>query len=102
MDLTISLLQIYCLSAARFAILFTYINQDTLLFVNRYVFPHPLKKKDESMSLLSVHMGLENLCQQRIPSLNLDNIDKQEGLVATGGRCLALVRGPELRCGTSK
>lgn len=64
--------------------------------------PTPSQKKDESMSLLSVHMGLENLCQQRIPSLNLDNIDQQEGLVATGGRCFALVRGPELRCGTSK
>lgn len=49
------------------------------------------------MSLLSVHMGLENLCQQRIPSLNPDNMDKQEGSVATGGRCFTLVRGPEVR-----
>lgn len=47
------------------------------------------------MSLLSVHMGLENLCQQRIPSLNPDNMDKQEGSVATGGRCFTLSGKPE-------
>lgn len=74
------------------------LNEDTLLSINSLAPP----LQDESMSLLSVHMGLENLYQQRNPSLNLDSMDKQDSLVATGGRCFALVRGPELRSGNLK
>lgn len=44
------------------------------------------------MSLLSVHMGLEGVCLQRKASQSLDDMEKQEGSVATGGRCIALVR----------
>lgn len=44
------------------------------------------------MSVLSVHMGLEGLCQQRKASLSLDNMEKQDGPMATGGRCITLVR----------
>lgn len=51
-----------------------------------------LSEQDESMSLLSVHMGLEGVCQQRKASQSLDDMEKQEGSQATGGRCVALVR----------
>lgn len=44
------------------------------------------------MSLLSVHMGLDGVCQQRQASQSLDNMDKQEGSMTTGGRCVTLVR----------
>ncbi|XP_070697709.1 spectrin beta chain, non-erythrocytic 1 [Pempheris klunzingeri] len=53
--------------------------------------------KDESMSLLSVHMGLDGVCQQRKASQSLDNMEKQEGSVGTGGRCVILSGKPELQ-----
>ncbi|XP_051271507.1 uncharacterized protein LOC127372124 isoform X2 [Dicentrarchus labrax] len=53
--------------------------------------------KDQSMSLLSVHMGLDGVCQQRKASQSLDNMEKQEGSVATGGRCITLSGKPELQ-----
>lgn len=52
----------------------------------------PLSEQDQSMSLLSVHMGLDGVCQQRKASLSLDNMEKQEESMATGGRCITLVR----------
>lgn len=56
----------------------------------------PLSEQDESMSLLSVHMGLEGICLQRKASQSLDNMEKQEGSLTTGGRCIALVRVADL------
>ncbi|XP_037637681.1 uncharacterized protein LOC119495375 isoform X3 [Sebastes umbrosus] len=53
--------------------------------------------KDQSMSLLSVHMGLDGVCQQRKASLSLDNMEKQEESTATGGRCITLSGKPELQ-----
>ncbi|KAM8738079.1 uncharacterized protein mymx isoform 4-T4 [Acanthopagrus schlegelii] len=53
--------------------------------------------KDQSMSLLSVHMGLDGVCQQRQASQSLDNMDKQEGSMTTGGRCVTLGGNPELQ-----
>ncbi|XP_029306060.1 uncharacterized protein mymx [Cottoperca gobio] len=45
-------------------------------------------KQDQSMSLLSVHMGLDGVCQQRKASQSLDNTEQQEESMATGGRCI--------------
>ncbi|KAG7999958.1 Spectrin beta chain [Nibea albiflora] len=53
--------------------------------------------KDQSMSLLSVHMGLDGICQQRKAAQSLDDTEKQEGSVATGGRCITLSGKPELQ-----
>lgn len=43
------------------------------------------------MSLLSVHMGLDGVCPLRKASQSLNNMEKQEESVATGGRCVTLV-----------
>ncbi|KAM9727031.1 uncharacterized protein mymx isoform 1-T1 [Menidia menidia] len=48
--------------------------------------------KDESMSLLSLHMGLDGTCKQSLQ----DKEEKQE-LGATGGRCFILSGKPELQ-----
>ncbi|XP_074502734.1 uncharacterized protein mymx isoform X8 [Sebastes fasciatus] len=53
--------------------------------------------EDQSMSLLSVHMGLDGVCRQRKASLSLDNMEKQEESTATGGRCITLSGKPELQ-----
>ncbi|XP_047459002.1 uncharacterized protein LOC125018769 isoform X3 [Mugil cephalus] len=53
--------------------------------------------KDQSMSLLSVHMGLDGVCQQRSASQTLEDSKKPEGPVATGGRCFTLSGKPELQ-----
>lgn len=51
-----------------------------------------LSEQDQSMSLLSVHMDLNGACQQRKASQSWDDMEKQEELMATGGRCFTLVR----------
>ncbi|XP_027133554.1 spectrin alpha chain, non-erythrocytic 1 isoform X5 [Larimichthys crocea] len=53
--------------------------------------------EDQSMSLLSVHMGLDGVCQQRKAAPSLDDMENQEGSVATGGRCITLSGKPELQ-----
>ncbi|GLD56143.1 uncharacterized protein AKAME5_000853000 [Lates japonicus] len=53
--------------------------------------------KDQSMSLLSVHMDLNGAYQQRKASQSRDDMEKQEGLMATGGRCFTLAGKPELQ-----
>nr|XP_033469138.1 spectrin beta chain, non-erythrocytic 5 isoform X5 [Epinephelus lanceolatus] len=53
--------------------------------------------EDQSMSLLSVHMGLDGICQQREASHSLDNMEKQEESLATGGHCITLSGKPELQ-----
>uniref|UniRef100_A0A671VLS9 Uncharacterized LOC115596860 n=1 Tax=Sparus aurata TaxID=8175 RepID=A0A671VLS9_SPAAU len=53
--------------------------------------------EDQSMSLLSVHMGLDGVCQQIQASQSLDNMEKQEGSMTTGGRCSTLGGNPELQ-----
>ncbi|XP_054874513.1 uncharacterized protein LOC111574721 isoform X1 [Amphiprion ocellaris] len=53
--------------------------------------------KDQSMSLLSVHMGLDGACQQRKASQSLEDMERPEELVATGGRCFTLSGKPELQ-----
>nr|XP_046257832.1 uncharacterized protein LOC124065941 isoform X2 [Scatophagus argus] len=65
--------------------------------VGEEVDEHTGCSKDQSMSLLSVHMGLDGICQQRKASQSLDNMEKQEGSVATGGRCITLSGKPELQ-----
>ncbi|XP_034096924.1 spectrin beta chain, non-erythrocytic 1 isoform X8 [Gymnodraco acuticeps] len=49
---------------------------------------------NESMSLLSVHMGLEGVCQQRKAPHSLE---QQEDLMTTRGRCVTLSARPELQ-----
>lgn len=51
-----------------------------------------LSEQDQSMSLLSVHMDLDGTCQQRKALQSLEDMEKQEDLMATGGRCFTLVR----------
>ncbi|XP_008299138.1 uncharacterized protein mymx isoform X1 [Stegastes partitus] len=53
--------------------------------------------KDHSMSLLSVHMDLDGACQQRAASQSLEDMERPEKLVATGGRCFTLSGKPELQ-----
>ncbi|XP_018535754.1 uncharacterized protein LOC108885782 isoform X3 [Lates calcarifer] len=53
--------------------------------------------KDQSMSLLSVHMDLNGACQQRKASQSWDDMEKQEELMATGGRCFTLAGKPEMQ-----
>ncbi|XP_034538370.1 uncharacterized protein LOC117811970 [Notolabrus celidotus] len=52
--------------------------------------------KDQSMSLLSVHMGAD-VCQQRKASHSLDSMERQDGSVATRGRCVTVSGRPELQ-----
>ncbi|XP_023267376.1 uncharacterized protein LOC111658905 isoform X5 [Seriola lalandi dorsalis] len=53
--------------------------------------------EDQSMSLLSVHMDLDGACCQRKASQSLEDMEKQEQLMATGGRCFTLSGKPELQ-----
>ncbi|XP_044229017.1 spectrin beta chain, non-erythrocytic 1 isoform X5 [Thunnus albacares] len=53
--------------------------------------------EDQSMSLLSVHMGLDGVCHQRQCSQSLEDMETQEESVATGGRCITLSGKPELQ-----
>ncbi|XP_041865987.1 uncharacterized protein LOC121655431 isoform X2 [Melanotaenia boesemani] len=53
--------------------------------------------KDQSMSLLSVHMGLDRESQQRVASQRLEETEKSRELGATGGRCFILSGKPELQ-----
>uniref|UniRef100_A0A3B4YTW6 Uncharacterized LOC111658905 n=1 Tax=Seriola lalandi dorsalis TaxID=1841481 RepID=A0A3B4YTW6_SERLL len=53
--------------------------------------------RDQSMSLLSVHMDLDGACCQRKASQSLEDMEKQEQLMATGGRCFTLSGKPELQ-----
>ncbi|XP_040905883.1 spectrin beta chain, non-erythrocytic 5 isoform X7 [Toxotes jaculatrix] len=50
--------------------------------------------RDQSMSLLSVHMDLDGTRQQRKALQSLEDMEK---LVATGGRCFTLSGKPELQ-----
>ncbi|XP_033469133.1 uncharacterized protein mymx isoform X1 [Epinephelus lanceolatus] len=65
--------------------------------VGEEVDEHAGRLKDQSMSLLSVHMGLDGICQQREASHSLDNMEKQEESLATGGHCITLSGKPELQ-----
>ncbi|XP_038593334.1 uncharacterized protein LOC119917207 isoform X3 [Micropterus salmoides] len=65
--------------------------------VGEEVNEHTGGSKDQSMSLLSVHMGLDGVCQQRKASQGLDNMEKQEESMATGGQCSTLSAKPELQ-----
>lgn len=53
-----------------------------------------LSEQDQSMSLLSVHMGLDGSCQRGKPAESTEDMEKQEELMATGGRSFSLVRLP--------
>ncbi|XP_041865988.1 spectrin beta chain, non-erythrocytic 1 isoform X3 [Melanotaenia boesemani] len=53
--------------------------------------------RDQSMSLLSVHMGLDRESQQRVASQRLEETEKSRELGATGGRCFILSGKPELQ-----
>ncbi|XP_074531898.1 uncharacterized protein mymx isoform X2 [Halichoeres trimaculatus] len=53
--------------------------------------------KDQSMSLVSVHMGADGVCQQRKPSQSSDIMEKQDGSVNTRGRCITVSGKPELQ-----
>nr|XP_020456860.1 uncharacterized protein LOC109960822 [Monopterus albus] len=52
--------------------------------------------KDQSVSLLSVHMDVHGPCPQRKASQSLEDMEKQEDQVATGGRCVSLSEKSEL------
>ncbi|XP_069546160.1 uncharacterized protein [Brachyistius frenatus] len=53
--------------------------------------------KDQSMSLLSVHMGLDGDCLQRKAQQSLEDTKKPEEPTAAGGRCFTLSGKPELQ-----
>ncbi|XP_063730932.1 uncharacterized protein LOC134858766 isoform X5 [Eleginops maclovinus] len=53
--------------------------------------------KDQSMSLLSVHMGLDGVCQQRKTPHSLSDLEQQEEFLTTRGRCVTLSGKPELQ-----
>ncbi|KAK2824073.1 hypothetical protein Q5P01_021248 [Channa striata] len=64
--------------------------------VGREVEEHTGCTKDQSMSLLSVHMGSDqNKGLQSVD--NVDKQDKQDKLVPTGGSCFSLSKKPELQ-----
>ncbi|XP_034408319.1 uncharacterized protein LOC117744242 isoform X3 [Cyclopterus lumpus] len=65
--------------------------------VGEEVDEHAGSLKDQSMSLLSVQMGLDGVCRQRKAPQSLNNIEMQEESVATGGRCITLSGKPELQ-----
>ncbi|XP_067465754.1 uncharacterized protein [Thunnus thynnus] len=65
--------------------------------VGEEVDEHTGCSKDQSMSLLSVHMGLDGVCHQRQGSQSLEDMETQEESVATGGRCITLSGKPELQ-----
>ncbi|XP_034754198.1 uncharacterized protein LOC117960420 isoform X6 [Etheostoma cragini] len=65
--------------------------------VGEEVDEHSGCSKDHSLSLLSVHMGLGGVCQQRKTSQSLDNMERQDESLATGGRCFTLSGKPELQ-----
>ncbi|XP_060896633.1 uncharacterized protein LOC132975828 isoform X1 [Labrus mixtus] len=53
--------------------------------------------KDQSMSLLSVHMNVDGVCQQRKASRSLDVKETQEEPMSTRGRCITLSGKSELQ-----
>ncbi|KAM4607673.1 uncharacterized protein mymx isoform 2-T2 [Polymixia lowei] len=53
--------------------------------------------KDQSMSLLSVHMDLDGVRRQGTVSESLEDVEKQEESAATRGRCNTTSGKPELR-----
>uniref|UniRef100_UPI003AABB54A uncharacterized protein n=1 Tax=Centroberyx gerrardi TaxID=166262 RepID=UPI003AABB54A len=65
--------------------------------VGEEVEEHTGCSKDQSMSLLSVHMGLDGACRQRMASQSLEDLEKQGQLMATGGRCNTVSGKPELQ-----
>ncbi|XP_028279297.1 uncharacterized protein mymx isoform X3 [Parambassis ranga] len=65
--------------------------------VGKEVDEHTGCLKDQSMSLLSLHMGLDGACQQEKPSQSLKD---SEQAMATGGRCFTLTGKPESMEGT--
>ncbi|XP_059215398.1 uncharacterized protein LOC131993482 [Centropristis striata] len=65
--------------------------------VGEEVDEHAGCSKDQSMSLLSVHMGLDGVCQQRKASQSLEDMEKQGEPMATGRRCNTLSGKPELQ-----
>ncbi|CAK6951789.1 uncharacterized protein LOC122997103 isoform X4 [Scomber scombrus] len=60
--------------------------------VGEEVEEHTGCSKDQSMSLLSVHMGLDGVSLQ-----SLEDMEMQEESMATGGRCITLSGKPELQ-----
>ncbi|KAM4591138.1 uncharacterized protein mymx isoform 2-T2 [Odontesthes bonariensis] len=65
--------------------------------VGEQVEEHTGGSKDPSMSLLTVHMGLDRARQQRMTSQSPQDTEKKRELVATGGRCFILSGKPELQ-----
>ncbi|XP_067381669.1 spectrin beta chain, non-erythrocytic 1 isoform X5 [Channa argus] len=53
--------------------------------------------EDQSMSLLSIHMGSDGSCQQSETLQSMDTLDRQHELMATGGRCFSLSKMPEVQ-----
>ncbi|XP_005742477.1 uncharacterized protein mymx isoform X4 [Pundamilia nyererei] len=53
--------------------------------------------KDPSVSLLSVHMGLDGICQQRKASQSQEDLEKPEEHVASGWHCFTSSGKPELQ-----
>ncbi|XP_042078820.1 spectrin beta chain, non-erythrocytic 5 isoform X6 [Haplochromis burtoni] len=53
--------------------------------------------EDPSVSLLSVHMGLDGICQQRKASQSQEDLEKPEERVASGWHCFTSSGKPELQ-----
>lgn len=51
-----------------------------------------ISEQDQSMSLLSVHMGLDGVSRQSQAYQSLEDMETQEESMATGGHCITLVR----------
>nr|XP_043901176.1 uncharacterized protein LOC122781535 isoform X3 [Solea senegalensis] len=65
--------------------------------VREVVDEHTGGSKDQSMSLLSVHMDLGGACHHRQASQSLEDTERQEEPAATGGRCFTLSGKPDLQ-----
>lgn len=68
------------------------VEQKVKVFSPVMTVPFPLSVKDQSTSLLSVHMGVDGSCLQRKASQSMEDSEMQEELMATGGRSFILVR----------
>ncbi|XP_026211055.1 uncharacterized protein LOC113158924 isoform X3 [Anabas testudineus] len=65
--------------------------------VGKEVEEHTGGTKDQSMSLLSVHMDLDGSCRQRKDLQSEEDVEKQGELMATGGCSFSLRGRPELQ-----
>ncbi|KAF0027284.1 hypothetical protein F2P81_020025 [Scophthalmus maximus] len=70
---------------------------DNQRYIYQYREDEEEEAKDQSMSLLSVHLDLDEACQQRKALQSLEDAEMREEPMATGGRCFTLNGNPDLQ-----